>query len=105
MDEIQNAENWPIVIRRFFETKQVKIFLSGSSAKLLSKEIATSLRGRSFAVEIWPFSFMEYLQVKNESISELLGAASLDKLKKYLSSFLENGGFPEIINLNQTKIF
>lgn len=103
LDEIQNAENWPLVVRRFFETKKVKIFLSGSSSKLLSKEIATSLRGRSFAVEIWPFSFMEYLQVKKESVSELLGAVSLDKFKKYLSIFLENGGFPEIINLEQQK--
>jgi uncharacterized protein len=46
---------------------------------------------------------MEYLHVKNESINELLGAVSLDKLKKYLSGFLESGGFPEIINLTQKK--
>ena len=54
LDEIQNVEGWPMVVRRFHDTKNVELFLTGSSAKLLSKEIATSLRGRSLAVEIWP---------------------------------------------------
>ncbi len=44
-DEIQNVDNWPLVIRRLHDTKNAEIFLTGSSAKLLSKEIATSLRG------------------------------------------------------------
>ena len=61
LDEIQNVHDWPIVIRRFLDSKKVKIYLTGSSAKLLSKEIATSLRGRSIATEIWPYSFREYL--------------------------------------------
>ena len=56
-DEIQTVENWPMVIRRLHDTKNAEIFLTGSSAKLLSKEIATNLRGRSLAIEIWPYSF------------------------------------------------
>src|SRR3990167_3860672 len=61
-DEIQNAEDWPIIIRRFHDSKNAEIYLTGSSAKLLSTEIATSLRGRSLATEIWPFSFQEFLR-------------------------------------------
>lgn len=102
LDEIQNAEGWATVIRRFFDTKQVHIYLSGSSAKLLSKEIATSLRGRSIATEVWPYSFQEYL-------SATLTAAHLSELSLYpnsqawqdhhilaLKHYLHTGGFPEI---------
>ncbi len=51
-DEIQNVDNWPLVIRRLSDSKNLEIYLTGSSAKLLSKEIATSLRGRSLAIEM-----------------------------------------------------
>jgi hypothetical protein len=61
LDEVQNVEGWPLVIRRFFDSKNVQIYLTGSSAKLLSKEISTSLRGRSISVDVWPFSFFEFL--------------------------------------------
>jgi predicted AAA+ superfamily ATPase len=46
--EIQNVENWPPVLRRLLDTKNIQVYVTGSSAKLLSTEIATSLRGRSF---------------------------------------------------------
>ncbi|MFS8563908.1 MAG: AAA family ATPase [Rhabdochlamydiaceae bacterium] len=71
-DEIQNVDSWPIVIRRLHDTKNVEIFLTGSSAKLLSKEIATNLRGRSLAIEIWPYSFQEFIRAKNVSIDRSL---------------------------------
>jgi predicted AAA+ superfamily ATPase len=47
LDEIQNIDDWPLVIRRLHDSKNIEIYLTGSSAKLLSKEIATGLRGRS----------------------------------------------------------
>ncbi len=97
LDEIQLVEDWPIVVRRFFDTKKVKIFLTGSSAKLLSKEIATSLRGRSIAIEIWPFNINEYLQAKNHDIipEGILGKKDLDKFQEQLKIYIEEGGFPE----------
>ncbi len=104
LDEIQNVENWYIVVRRYFDTKNVKIFLTGSSAKLLSKEIATSLRGRSIATEIWPFSLNEAMQMKqNKEYFQLrtlpvLGKIKIDKLKSCLNIYLEEGGFPETIS-------
>jgi len=63
---VQNVEEWSLVIRRFFGRKKVQLYLSGSSAKILSKEIATELRGRSIATEIWSFSFQEYLAAKED---------------------------------------
>jgi predicted AAA+ superfamily ATPase len=97
-DEIQNVENWPIVIRRLHDTKNAEIFLTGSSAKLLSKEIATSLRGRSLPVEIWPYSFHEFMRAKNVAIDRsLYDAKTQDKLKQLFRAYLSEGGFPEII--------
>lgn len=104
LDEIQNVEEWPRVIRRFFDSKKVKIYLSGSSAKLLSKEISTSLRGRSIPLEVWPFSFKEFMQTKEVATPEgPLGAISKDKLQQQLRLYLEAGGFPETIFLNTSQ--
>ena len=101
-DEIQNVDQWERVMRRYFDTKKVKIYLTGSSAKLLNKEIHTSLRGRSFPVEVWPFSFEEFLKAKNLEVSrELMGKITLDKLKGYLDLYLNQGGFPEGLSLSQ----
>lgn len=100
-DEIQNVENWAIVIRRLLDSKQVNLYLTGSSAKLLSKEIATSLRGRSITLEVWPFSFKEYLSSQNIVLPEYLSAQkNQDKLYKNLQNYLEIGGFPEVIDLS-----
>ncbi|MDP2193426.1 MAG: ATP-binding protein, partial [Alphaproteobacteria bacterium] len=95
LDEIQNVKNWHEVIRRYFDTKNVKIYLTGSSSKLLSKEIGTSLRGRSVAIEVWPLSFKE----KYGEIKSVLGQPSLDKFKQTLNQYLDEGGFPEVIDL------
>jgi uncharacterized protein len=99
LDEIQNVEQWPVVIRRYYDTKQVQLFLTGSSAKLLSSEIASSLRGRSLSIEVWPFSFREYLTAKHvDIIKQLRGKKYLDTMRSHLISYLEQGGFPEVVN-------
>ncbi len=96
LDEIQNVENWALVIRRFFDTKKVQIYLTVSSSKLLSKEISTSLRGRSFSIEIWPYSFDEYLTANQiQPKSDLLGKKEQDFLLHHLQNYIEQGGFPE----------
>ena len=97
-DEIQNVENWHTVIRRLHDTKKGELYLSGSSAKLLSKEIATSLRGRSLSVEIWPYSFSEFLTAKNRVVSKKpYDAKARDCLRQVFQTYLSKGGFPEII--------
>lgn len=100
-DEIQNVANWPIVIRRLHDSKNVEIFLSGSSAKLLSKEIATSLRGRSLAIEIWPYSFNEFIRAKKISFDRsLYDKKTQDKLTQLFHHYLAEGGFPEIVSFD-----
>ena len=61
-DEIQNIDGWELFIRRIYDNISKNIFITGSSSKHLSKEIATSLRGRSISYEIYPLSFKEYLK-------------------------------------------
>lgn len=102
LDEIQNVDNWALVVRRFFDSKKVDMYLLGSSAKLLSKEISTSLRGRSLSTEIWPYSFNEFMSAKNISISKKhMGQNTLDELKKIFIAYLEQGGFPEVLDYPQ----
>jgi predicted AAA+ superfamily ATPase len=106
LDEIQNVTDWPITIRRIFDTKKVQIYLTGSSAKLLSKEIATSLRGRSITTEIWPYSFDEYLLAKNiPTLKKPFGKKSLDQMSHHLHNYLLEGGFPETISTNLINRF
>ncbi len=97
-DEIQNVDNWPLVIRRLSDSKNLEIYLTGSSAKLLSKEIATSLRGRSLAIEMWPYNFSEFMRAKKMSIErDLHDKKTQDKLKQAFYQYLSSGGFPELI--------
>ncbi len=99
LDEIQNVPDWANVIRRFHDTKNVEIFLTGSSAKLLSKEIATSLRGRSLATEIWPYSLSEFMVAKKiDAHKSTFGKKTQDQLGKIFQEYLQEGGFPEVVN-------
>ena len=84
--------------------QKIQIYLTGSSARLLSKEIATSLRGRSIATEIWPYDFGEYLIAQHISItSNILGQHTRDILRDQLRLYLSTGGFPEIISVSSDK--
>lgn len=97
LDEVQNVEGWPLVIRRLLDTKDMDIYITGSSAKLLSKEIATSLRGRSLAIEIQPYSFQEYLSSQDIPLpSKPFGRKVLDQYRVHLLDFFQKGGFPGI---------
>lgn len=101
-DEVQNVENWPLVIRRLHDSKKVEIFLTGSSARLLSKEIASSLRGRSLAVEIWPYQFKEFLRAKRvTTASEIYDKKTEDQLKALFQEYLSTGGFPEVTSFSR----
>jgi uncharacterized protein len=101
LDEVQNVEGWPIVLRRFQDSKNVQIYVTGSSSKLLSKEIATSLRGRSLAVEIFPYSYREYLAAHHlEAPSKPFGKKMLDKQRRHLLDYFQTGGFPGIQSIH-----
>lgn len=97
-DEIQNIDGWERFVRRILDTENIHICLTGSSAKLLSREIATSLRGRSVATEIFPFSFTEALGHAGIDTGDTLrpGAKRRALLENKLEAYLLEGGFPEV---------
>lgn len=103
-DEIQNIKNWEKFINRMYESG-VKIFITGSNAKLLSSEIASSLTGRNKRIELFPFSFKEFLTFRKKSypINSLTS-----KLKSLLindfNSYFEIGGFPLVVQENDTEL-
>lgn len=97
LDEVQNVEGWPLVLRRMLDTKNIQIYVTGSSAKLLSKEIATSLRGRSLSIEILPYNYLEYLTAHHQELpSKPFGQRALDHHRSYLLKYFQTGGFPAI---------
>lgn len=97
-DEIQNVKNWEKSIRRIQDSQNFQIFLTGSSSKFLSKEIATSLRGRAINYELLPFSFREILGTKGIKITpEIFHSRERFLIKNYLSQYFKEGGFPEVV--------
>ncbi len=98
-DEIQNVSDWANWVRRIYDTKKnVKIILTGSSSKLLSKEIATNLRGRVHNLEILPFSFIEFLKLKQVSFGNKIQIyKNAIEIKKSFKEYLLQGGYPFIL--------
>ena len=96
LDEVQNVDNWETFVRRFMDTYNIQVYITGSSSKLLSREIATSLRGRSLSTTILPFSFQEYLRAEGLDIDEFPSSSKKDRIRSALTNFLKFGGFPEI---------
>lgn len=97
-DEIQNVENWELGIRRIYDTGNFRIFLTGSSSKFLSKEIATALRGRAIGFQILPFSFKEYLSARKIKLEkDIFYSKERFLVKKACEEYLKMGAFPEIV--------
>ena len=97
LDEIQNLDKWETAVRTLLDRTTYNVFVTGSSSKLLSKEIATQLRGRSLTYILLPFSFKEFLKAKKIELKKILTQIEKAKLKKYLREYLELGGFPEVV--------
>ena len=97
-DEIQNIPGWEQFVRRLLDNENVHICITGSSARLLSREIATSLRGRSMTTEMFPFSFMESLDHKGITVEkgERPGSRKKALIENRLRAYLLEGGFPEV---------
>lgn len=98
IDEPQNIKNWEIAVRALYD-EGFNIFITGSSSKLLSKEIATSLRGRTVSYTILPFSFRELLKMRNTKFDPgRIDSREKSILMSLINEYLEFGGFPEIIS-------
>ena len=97
-DEIQNIAGWEKFVRRVYDTISKNIYITGSNSKLLSSEIATSLRGRTLSYEVYPLSFSEYLSFKDIEV-DLYSSKSLAYIKNSQEKFLRDGAFPETLFL------
>ncbi|MFH1119363.1 MAG: ATP-binding protein [Bacteroidota bacterium] len=102
LDELQRIDQWEMFIRRLLDSENIQIFITGSSSKLLSTEIATSLRGRSLTTEIFPFGFQEFLRYHDlfNDKPASFGSKTAAILRKAVKDYSQNGGFPEIQNLD-----
>lgn len=100
-DEIQLIDGWERFIRRLTEKKDARIFLTGSSSKLLSKEIATSLRGRTLSYNLFTLSFREFLHTSDFTPDFPLIESERGALRRYIDEYLQSGGFPELLRYDR----
>ena len=102
-DEIQNIANWEKYIRRIHDTENVLLFLTGSSSEFLSRDISTTLRGRSISYQLTPLTFREFLSFKDITYNEY-SSQSRALVKSELINYLTYGGFPEVVLTEQEII-
>lgn len=95
LDEIQEAPGWELFVERMLHSESVRLYIAGSSARLLSRKIATQLRGRALTSELWPFSFEEYLRFRNLDARKP-GSINQSFVRKAFDEYWERGGFPEL---------
>lgn len=100
-DEMQMLQGWEPFVDRLLRTEKCEIYITGSSAQMLSKEIATQMRGRSLAWEMFPFSFREFLDYKDIKVEERLSTKKRLTIQKEFEVFWETGGFPEVVGLDE----
>ena len=97
LDEVQAVEGWEIFVRSIIDSEDARVFVSGSSSKLLSKEIATQLRGRTITHPVYPFSFTEFLRARKFEVKEYFSSYEKSKLMSLLRDYLFYGGYPEAV--------
>ncbi len=100
LDEIQNVPGWEIFVRRLHENENVEISVTGSSSRLLSRELATALRGRTLSFEVFPFSFAEMLNFYGIS-PDIYSSEGKAYLVNKFEEYLYWGGFPEVLKVDQ----
>lgn len=106
LDEIQNVTGWERWVNRLYENENIKIFITGSNASLLSSEISTALTGRNRTVTNFPFSFGEFLTFKNYKLQEndFYQTRKRAVIKSFFQEYLKLGGYPEIIKINDPTL-
>jgi predicted AAA+ superfamily ATPase len=106
-DEIQMIEGWEPYVNRLLRSEKCEVYLTGSSAQMLSREIATQMRGRAISWELFPFSFKEFLDYQGIKSGGPFSTRKKLILRKTFDEYWEKGGFPEVAGLDhrlRTKI-
>jgi predicted AAA+ superfamily ATPase len=105
LDEIQTIPEWELFVERLMRTEKCQVYITGSSARMLSREIATQMRGRSLSWEMYPFSFQEFLNARGiDDIPETtrLTSKMRSKVQNHFEEYWKCGGFPEVINASDS---
>ncbi|MFV0553418.1 MAG: ATP-binding protein [Mangrovibacterium sp.] len=103
LDEIQNVSGWNLFVNRLLRQK-MHLIITGSNAKLLSSELSTYLTGRYKQIELFPFSFAEYLQ-QREIKTNALTTKEVAFRKRAFEDYIREGGFPELANIKDHKVY
>ena len=98
-DEIQAIAGWEPFVDRLMRTEKCEVYLTGSSARMLSKEIGTQMRGRGLSWEMFPFSFREFLDYKRIDGGGALSTKRRLLVQKAFREYWQTGGFPEVLGL------
>jgi len=101
LDEVQRVGRWETLVRSLLDMSYI-VFVTGSSSKLLSREIATQLRGRSIERLLLPLSFKEYLEFKGMEAPRYFSISKKSRILKLLENYLIKGAYPEVA-LNEGK--
>jgi uncharacterized protein len=97
LDEAQFFPQWQVFVKSHYEQKKIKFFITGSNSRLLSSEYITLLSGRTLPVEIFPFSFAEFIRARGMDDQNKIGLATISyRLRSLMDEYLHFGGFPEI---------
>ena len=97
LDEIQNVEDWEHFARRLANQKYM-VYITGSNAKMLSKDIATTLGARYIEQRVFPYSFKEFLYANGvETDKELMYGKKRGETERQLNTYFQWGGFPELL--------
>ena len=104
LDEIQNVDNWEKFARRLANEKY-RVYITGSNAKMLSSEVATTLGGRYVIQEVYPYSFSEYLRANNIVLEKNweYSAQTVNGVFRVFADYFIYGGFPESVNIVQKR--
>ena len=95
-DEVQMADDWQPFVRRVYEQICKNVFITGSNSRMLSSELATSLRGRTLQYEVYPLSFKEYCNFLDIDTNHYV-LQTKSKLIEAFGKFMTSGGFPEVV--------
>lgn len=106
LDEVQVVDGWEKWVLKMYGThKNVQLYVTGSSSKLLSSEFSTALSGRHLSVDVYPLSFREFLVFKEIIVTKKLDIISKNlEIKKAFSEYLKWGGFPKISTLEKELV-
>ena len=100
-DEIQELPGWEPFIDRLMRTERCEVYITGSSAQMLSREIATQMRGRALSWELFPFSFREFLDYRQIEWTGHISTKKRLLIQKAFEDYWEIGGFPEVVGLDR----